>query len=648
MKTSQIIISVVLLALLIAINQLPLSAATGQLGGLSIGGWTSIALFLVGAGLVVAVSDSTRTFRFLLRKDATILPPPVRELTAAELTELEITSYKGPDYPHPVIFTNRCIGCHACVDACPHDVLAIVDGRAAVIAADQCMEDTSCQVVCPVNPKACIVIKTGKKIRSQPAPTRDAATYLTNVPGCYIIGDVSGVPLIKNAVKEGAEVIEHIAAAIAAAAPEPKAEYDVAVIGIGPGGASAIVTAHEKGLRYVGIEQEQILSTIVSYPKGKYIFFKPDSKDWHGGLGVAGLGLVKGKYDDEGAADPSDEAFESALGGELDRLGESQSALLRDELIEEIPAPVRGEIVPLLEEKTRKEIKLKFRAYLEEKAGSSNRSEGAKDWWSGLFKQHFASLEKTEQDAVLNVMRQDVAAELQYKIPGDQRERILANWLGKLEEKNIVINQNESCKSVKRAEDGDYFTIKTERGSAKEPMTYRARLVVLAIGLRGSPNKLRVPNEEDIKITLNGHPENKVLYSLSNPNDYKGRKIIIVGGGNSAVEAAVDLVARREGATIIPRSPEETNQVTLLVRSYIATNVKFGNKLQLYQCLDDGLLDVQFGVAIKELREREVVITNVQTKAVIDTIPNDYVFALIGGERPDKFLESIGISISKS
>ncbi len=248
----------------------------------------------------------------------------------------------------------------------------------------------------------------------------------------------------------------------------------------------------------------------------------------------------------------------------------------------------------------------------------------------------------------MRVMRRDIANALERKIPGDQRERILSIWLGRLEEKGISINEQESCKSVKKADDGNYFIIKTEQGSAKTPKTYKARFVVLAIGLRGSPNKLRVPNEETIQITLNGKPENKVLYSLSNPDAYKGRHIIIVGGGNSAVEAAVDLVAKRDGATIVPRPPDETNKVTLLVRSYIATNVKFGNKLQLYQCLDDGLLDVQFGVGIKELREREVVIMNAKTKAVTSTIPNDYVFALIGGERPDKFLESIGITISKS
>jgi thioredoxin reductase/ferredoxin-like protein FixX len=645
MKTSQIIISVVLLTLLVAVNQFPMTSG-GQFGGLSYIGWASIGIFLIGVGFVVAASDLARTFRFLSRRDAAILPPPVRVLSPAELEELDIKKYKGPDYPHPVIFTERCIGCHACVDACPHDVLAIVDGRASVIAADQCMEDTSCQVVCPVNPKACIVINTAKKIRSQPAPTRDAATYMTNVPGCYIIGDVSGVPLIKNAVKEGAEVIEHIAAEAAKAAPEPKAEYDVAVIGIGPGGASAVLTAHEKGLRYVGIEQEQILSTIASYPKGKYIFFKPDSTDWQGGLKVAGLGLVKGKYDEESATSPADAAFENALGDELDKLGASQAALLLDELSKEIPQKLHSEIAPLLEEKTTAEIKRQFKIYLQEKAES--RSISTAEGWSDLFKKHFTALEKSDQDAVLKLIRREIAEALQRKIPGDQRERILSIWLGRLEEKGISVNEYESCKSIKKAEDGNYFTIKTEQGTTKTPKTYNARFVVLAIGLRGSPNKLRVKNEETIQVTLNGKPENKVLYSLSNPDAYKSRHIIIVGGGNSAVEAAVDLVAKRDGATIVPRPPEETNKVTLLVRSYIATNVKFGNKLQLYQCLDDGLLDVRFGAAISELREREVVIVNAQTKAVIDTIPNDYVFALIGGERPDNFLESIGITISKS
>jgi hypothetical protein len=157
-------------------------------------------------------------------------------------------------------------------------VLAIVDGTAKAIAPDLCMEDTACQAECPVNPKACIIINTAKEVRSMPTPTRDGSTFQTNVPGCFIIGDVSGVPLIKNAVKEGADVIAHIASELKGAPPEPRAEYDVAIIGIGPGGASAAAAASEAGLRYIGIEQDKVLSTIDLYPKGKYIFFKPDTK----------------------------------------------------------------------------------------------------------------------------------------------------------------------------------------------------------------------------------------------------------------------------------------------------------------------------------------------------------------------------------
>jgi NAD-dependent dihydropyrimidine dehydrogenase PreA subunit len=226
-------------------------------------------------------NDSSRAFGFFKARDERAAPATnIRTLSKAELTELGLDKYRGPSYPHPVIFPERCIGCQACVDACPHDVLAIVDGTASAVAPDLCMEDTACQAECPVNPKACIVINTAKDVRSLPTPTRDGSTFQTNVPGCFIIGDVSGVPLIKNAVKEGADVSAHIVDELKGLPPEQKAEYDVAIIGIGPGGASAAAAAQEAKIRYIGIEQTKILSTIDLYPKGKYIFFKPDTKDW--------------------------------------------------------------------------------------------------------------------------------------------------------------------------------------------------------------------------------------------------------------------------------------------------------------------------------------------------------------------------------
>jgi thioredoxin reductase len=209
----------------------------------------------------------------------------------------------------------------------------------------------------------------------------------------------------------------------------------------------------------------------------------------------------------------------------------------------------------------------------------------------------------------------------------------------------VKVNECESCKTVTKAEDGDYFTIATERGNEKTPQTYTARRVVIAIGLRGAPNKLRLPNEEELKVVIDGREQQKVIYGLSNPMDFKNKNIVVVGGGNVAVEAAVDLVATRDGANITPRKPQDMNRVTVLVRDYLAPTVKFGNKFQLYNCAEDGLLDLKFGVGIKEMREHEVVIENVVTKEIVATIPNDFVFALIGGERPNRFLESIGITI---
>jgi thioredoxin reductase/ferredoxin-like protein FixX len=630
MKLLHIIYCVVVAASLVALNRLFVPADAATYGGLSLVGWLSILAFVGVVGFVAIAGDAARAASFFRRRDILdASAPKIRTLSEEELRELGLDKYRGPTYPHPIIFPERCIGCQACVDACPHDVLAIVDGRAAAVAPDLCMEDTACQAECPVNPKACIVINTTKEVRSLPTPTRNGATFETNVPGCYIIGDVSGVPLIKNAVKEGADVIEHIREQLAAAPPDPLAEFDVAIIGIGPGGASAAAAAHDAGLRYVGIEQNNILSTIDLYPKGKYIFFKPDTKDWEGGIPAVGLGLAKAKYGGDAADD--DSPVIDAAGPAVSALIERNAAAVHDELIAKIPQQLRGELSPMLREKAAKEMKRRVAAYL--------RSKGSGDW-AALSRRYL----EPAGDALAAEFRSDVVDQLQRKIPGDQRENILAIWLGSLADRGVRINEYESCRSVTRAETGDHFVIETELAADKSQRTYRARRVIIAIGLRGAPNKLRLPNE-DMTVTLDGREMQKVQYGLSEPMAFRGKKIVVVGGGNVAVEAAVDLVCVRDGNSISPRKPEDMNQVTVLVRDFLAPTVKFGNKLQLYSCAERGLLDLRFGVGIKEMRERELVLEDVPTKREIEIIENDLVFALIGGERPNRFLESIGIEI---
>lgn len=628
MKSFHIVVCLALVILLVWL--VPGGGPT--LGGLSWIGWASMTIVIFLVGFIVIVNDSARAAGFFKKRaHIAVRPEAVRTLSPDELAELKLDKYRGPAYPHPVIFPDRCIGCQACVDACPHDVLDIIDGTAVAVAPDLCMEDTACQAECPVNPKACIVINTSKPVVSRPAPTRDGASYQTNVPGCYIIGDVSGVPLIKNAVKEGFEVISHIADDLKKAGDETKAEYDVAIIGVGPGGASAAASAKEMQLRYVAIEQDKVLSTIEAYPKGKYIFFKPDTKSWFGGLPAAGLGLSKSKYAASSGAE-NYTAIAEKLGADFELMVLQQSAMLSHELLPKIPASLRLELAPLLAEKIAIELHRRIVEHLLEKS-------------SGDVVDAYRTVFVPRADELLSEFKREIVEQIVGRVPGDQRENILRVWLSSLDETGVKVNEFESCKSVKRADDGDYFVIETQQRESSAKQTYRARRVVIAIGLRGEPNRLRLPNE-DLKITIDGREQPKVLYNLTNPADYRGKRIVVVGGGNVAVEAAVDLVANRIGSSIEPRPANEKNQVTLLVRTSLAPTVKFGNKYQLYQCADEGILDLRFGVAIKEMRERELGFEDVRTGAEVETIPNDFVFALIGGERPDRFLQSIGITLT--
>ena len=515
MKKSQLVVMLALLSLLAAVNLFTKDPSKSFFGGLPWWGWAGTTLFLLVVAVAFTLRDSRRA-RLLLEEP---LPPKPEEADGRiKLTTEQLEQYDpdAPTYPHPVVITERCIGCHACVDACPHDVLAIVKGVATPVARDQCMEDTACQVECPVNPKACIVVNTTKKIPPRKVPNRDAR-FMTDVPGCFIIGDVSGTPLIKNATNEGSDCVKFIHEELRGGAPaEPKAHVEVVIVGIGPAGLSAAVTAQRLGLSYAAIEQDRVLATIEAYPANKYVFFKPDTMETRGGI----------------------------------------------------------------------------------------RPEGA----------------------------------------GMQREAILADWTRALREAGVKVNEQESCKSVKRAEDGDYFVVQTEQGLEKKRVTYNTRRVVLALGNRGTPMKLKVPGEES-KVTRGNRTEDKVKYKLTDPEAYKRRRVIVVGAGNSAIEAAVDLVATRQGDRITFRPESEINEVTLVIRSDMKNDLKFGNKLQVYDCIDEGKIKVFFGTSIKEIRDDEVVLQNARTEEVKATVLNDFIFAMIGGDRPTRFLESIGIKI---
>jgi thioredoxin reductase len=553
MKRSQLIVTAILFALLLLVgfaNQLPVNY-----GAVPARGWIGFLFFLLFIGFTLIVSDTRRTRNRVVEEMATA--EIAIEEKKPETSDLppSVIDPEGLPYPHPVINVATCIGCHACVEACPHDVLAIINGKAAPVAVEQCMEDTSCQVECPTVPKSCIVVNTNKKIPARKVPKRDGR-FMTNVPGIYLIGDVSGVPLIKNAINEGGTVIDYVAEDIRSMGRNGQPDYDVAIIGIGPAGLSATALAHQRGLKYVAIEQDQVVATIQqTYQAGKYVYFNPVDQPVRGGIALDGAGASK--------------------------------------------------------------------------------------------------------------------------------EEMIGAWMETVKSNGVAINEFESCKDIKP--EGDRFVVVTEQELTKQTMEYRARRVVLAIGNRGTPMRLNVPGE-DLKVTVTPtdlvlpHFCNKcgakregeyrfcqscgnkfilkqakpyedeiVKYKLSDPNKFSGRHVLVVGAGNSAVEAAIDLAAyRTEDGTAI--AGWRDNTVSLLVRSNFKSDLKLGNKMLIYECMDEGRVKAHFGQTVKEITPNEVVLMSARErdpKTAKETarFKNDYVFALIGGEKPTKFLESIGIRI---
>src|SRR5262249_56177960 len=113
-------------------------------------GWIGLLLFVLFVGFSLVVADTRRSRRRVIVEMREAASPAEKKAQARKTQP--ILDPQGLPYPHPIINVGTCIGCHACVDACPHDVLAIINGKAALVAVEQCMEDTTSQAQSPTAP----------------------------------------------------------------------------------------------------------------------------------------------------------------------------------------------------------------------------------------------------------------------------------------------------------------------------------------------------------------------------------------------------------------------------------------------------------------------------------------------------------------
>jgi len=193
-----------------------------------------------------------------------------------------------------------------------------------------------------------------------------------------------------------------------------------------------------------------------------------------------------------------------------------------------------------------------------------------------------------------------------------QKEQLIEFWREVEKKTGIDISYRERVDSVQPTADG--FVVQTNR------QKYQTRAVLLAIGRRGTPRKLGVPGEE----------KNKVVYRLTDPEQYRNLKVLVVGGGDSALEAATSIAA------------ESGTSVTLSYRSAAFTRAKLKNREKIERMSQTGQLRVMFNSNVKSIQDDSVTI---ETAGTVETVPNDAIIVSAGGILPSKFLQSIGITV---
>jgi len=195
------------------------------------------------------------------------------------------------------------------------------------------------------------------------------------------------------------------------------------------------------------------------------------------------------------------------------------------------------------------------------------------------------------------------------------KEELLAFWNTAVRKAGLRIRTRERVESIRKEPD-DAFTITTAAG------TYRALSVILAIGRRGTPRKLGIPGEE----------LPKVMYSLLDAEAYTGKRILVVGGGDSAVEAAMGLAHDRR------------NRVTLSYRKDVFSRLKQRNDQRIREYMRKKMIDVIFNSEPSEVRPDTVVL---RVAGGHRELPNDFVWIFAGGTPPHAFLEGMGIQLGR-
>jgi thioredoxin reductase/ferredoxin len=194
------------------------------------------------------------------------------------------------------------------------------------------------------------------------------------------------------------------------------------------------------------------------------------------------------------------------------------------------------------------------------------------------------------------------------------KDELIAAWRTILDRHDVRVSTRETVEDCKRL-DGSRFEIRSTR------KLYRAQRVVLAIGTRGKPRRLGVPGENLAKVSA----------LLGDAAEHRGQRVMVVGGGDSAVEAAIALAGTAA-------------RVTLSYRGKALSRCKSANRARLDELIRAGRITPRFSTNVVEVKPETVLLKSGET---VEELANDHLFVCIGGDAPVKWLESVGVRFAE-
>jgi len=200
------------------------------------------------------------------------------------------------------------------------------------------------------------------------------------------------------------------------------------------------------------------------------------------------------------------------------------------------------------------------------------------------------------------------------KLVNTSKQELLDIWIDAIDKHGIEVRERNKVDAIRPLSDGFKLDV-----AEQEAIT--ANQVLIAIGRRGTPRKLGVP----------GEVSTKVAYRLLDPELIEGKKILVVGGGDSAVESALLL--------------NDHNEVTISYRKDQFGRIKPGNQEALERALKEGKLQVAYSSSVIEILPDTVSLK--MSDGEVRSLENDLVYIFIGGELPIDFLKNAGIEIEK-